>query len=194
MLISLFPNIQFLLVRPHPSLRILFASPSQRLPGILQSPFLDKIGGSSRVREEISAAFAEGRGVTAKVRWVSRNNETGRSRWIHCTPLLGISGKVGVWMVVIIDDEEQQLLQQQRRQRGGQYDPPTSSGRSWRQAPPVAASIGKSTPSRTVPVPSNAASSAGGSRNGPEDNRNGLGYATRNGYARSNSPSSLRIG
>jgi len=36
----------YLLVRPYPSLRILFASPSQRIPGILQSPFLNKIGGS----------------------------------------------------------------------------------------------------------------------------------------------------
>ncbi|TID26418.1 hypothetical protein E2P81_ATG00892 [Venturia nashicola] len=96
----------YLLVRPYPSLRILFSSPSLRVPGILQSPLLNRIGGSSRVRDELTAALAEGRGVTAKVRWLSsRSDEEGRARWIHCTPLLGGSGSVGVWMVVIVDDE-----------------------------------------------------------------------------------------
>jgi hypothetical protein len=37
----------YLLVRPYPSLRILFASPSLRVPGILQSPLMSKIGGKS---------------------------------------------------------------------------------------------------------------------------------------------------
>src|ERR1700743_3150398 len=64
-------SLQYLLVRPYPSLRILFASPALRTPGILQSPLLSRIGGSSRVRAELSDALAAGRGVTAKVRWVS---------------------------------------------------------------------------------------------------------------------------
>ncbi|KAI9779027.1 MAG: hypothetical protein M1816_003775 [Peltula sp. TS41687] len=109
---------QYLLVRPYPSLRILFASPSLRVPGILQSPFMNKIGGSARVREELSQALVEGRGVTAKVRWVSKSDEEGRNRWIHCTPLLGSNAQVGVWMVVIVDDEKE-------------------TNRRWRQAPPV---------------------------------------------------------
>ncbi|KAK5213431.1 hypothetical protein LTR72_000287 [Exophiala xenobiotica] len=96
----------YLLVRPYPSLRVLFASPSQRLPGILQSPFLNKIGGSNRVREELTAAFADGRGVTAKVRWLSRGDEQGKNKWIHCTPLVGHQGQVGVWMIVIVDEEQ----------------------------------------------------------------------------------------
>lgn len=96
---------QYLLVRPYPSLRILFTSPSLRVPGILQSPFMNRIGSSERVREELVSALAEGRGVTAKVRWVTRNNDEGRSRWIHCTPLLGNNGAVGVWMIVLVDDE-----------------------------------------------------------------------------------------
>ncbi len=99
-------HLKYLLVRPYPSLRILFASPSQRLPGILQSPFLNKIGGSNRVREELTAAFADGRGVTAKVRWLSRGDEQGKNKWIHCTPLLGHQGQVGVWMIVIVDEEQ----------------------------------------------------------------------------------------
>ena len=95
----------YLLVRPYPSLRVLFASPSLRVPGILQSPFMAKIGGSNRVREELTQALADGRGVTAKVRWVSKTDLEGRNRWIHCTPLLGSNGAIGVWMIVIVDDE-----------------------------------------------------------------------------------------
>lgn len=30
----------------------------------------------------------------------------GRPRWIHCTPLLGANGAVGVWIIVIVDDAE----------------------------------------------------------------------------------------
>ncbi|KAJ0356975.1 hypothetical protein COL154_010534 [Colletotrichum chrysophilum] len=95
----------YLLVRPYPSLRILFASPSLRVPGILQSNFMDKIGGSNRVRDGLHRAFAEGHGVTAKVRWMSKPPSEGRIRWIHCTPLLGSNSAVGVWMIVLVDDE-----------------------------------------------------------------------------------------
>ncbi|ETN36839.1 uncharacterized protein HMPREF1541_07826 [Cyphellophora europaea CBS 101466] len=94
----------YLLVRPYPSLRILFASPSQRVPGVLQSPFMSKIGGSNRVRDELTGALAEGRGVTAKVRWITKLDEEGRNKWIHCTPLVGSNGNIGVWMVVVVDD------------------------------------------------------------------------------------------
>lgn len=114
----------YLLVRPYPSLRILFASPSQRIPGILQSPFMNKIGGSNRVREELTAALADGRGVTAKVRWISKHDEEGRNKWIHCTPLLGLNGQIGVWMIIIVDDERHRM-----QHRGG------ANGRT---APPVA--------------------------------------------------------
>ena len=116
--------MQYLLIRPYPSFRILFASPTLRVPGILQAPFMDRIGGSSRVRDELSIALAEGRGVTAKVRWVSRADEDGRNRWIHCTPLLGSNGQIGVWMVVLVDDDQE-------------------LSRRWKQAPPVAPHRGK---------------------------------------------------
>lgn len=85
---------------------------------------MDKIGGSSRVRDELSAALAEGRGVTAKVRWVSKAAEDGRSRWIHCTPLLGSNGQIGVWMIVLVDSDN------------------SPGGRRWKQAPPVAPAQG----------------------------------------------------
>ncbi len=74
---------------------------------------MQKIGGSSRVREELTHALADGRGVTAKVRWISKADEDGRNRWIHCTPLLGSNGQIGVWMVVLVDDE----IKGQRRYR-----------------------------------------------------------------------------
>jgi hypothetical protein len=119
-------NRKYLLIRPYPSLRILFSSPALRVPGILQSPFMSRIGGSARVRDELTAALAEGRGVTAKVRWVSgrHGEEEGRVRWIHCTPLLGQNGTVGVWMVVLVDDEA------------------TAPMRRFRNAPPVSTDIG----------------------------------------------------
>jgi hypothetical protein len=66
--------------------------------------------------------------VTAKIRWLSRavadledSQEEGRPRWIHCTPLLGSSGSVGVWMVVLIDEDRH-----------------IAPSRRFRQAPPIA--------------------------------------------------------
>ena len=125
--------LQYLLIRPAPSLRILFTSPSLRVPGILQSPFLNRIGGSPRVRADLSAALGEGRGVTAKIRWLTKADEEGdgegRPRWIHCTPLLGHSGAVGVWMIVLVDEEGA---------RSGGMD---GQGRRFRQAPVVSSNI-----------------------------------------------------
>ncbi|KAI9724814.1 MAG: hypothetical protein M1812_000090 [Candelaria pacifica] len=119
----------YLLIRPYPSLRILFASPTLRVPGILQSPFMNKIGGSTRVRDDLTEALAEGRGVTAKVRWISKaDSEEGRNRWIHCTPLMGSNSQIGVWMVVIVDEE--------------------SPSKRWKLAPPVASNIGKGGPKK----------------------------------------------
>jgi hypothetical protein len=87
---------------------------------------MSRIGGSARVRDELTAALAEGRGVTAKVRWVSgrHGDEEGRVRWIHCTPLLGQNGAVGVWMIVVVDDEA------------------VAPNRKFRDAPPVSSDIG----------------------------------------------------
>ncbi|KAA8568384.1 hypothetical protein EYC84_007420 [Monilinia fructicola] len=178
----------YLLVRPYPSLRVLFASPTLRVPGILQSPFMAKIGGSNRVREELTQALADGRGVTAKVRWVTKDDLEGRPRWIHCTPLIGSNGAIGVWMVVIVDDE---TLQQNNKR--------------YRLAPAVDPRFG-----RSIPFTSKADSSAGSIRDfslinhGPNDNRAGAGHPPRtprsprsfegdDGSLRSGSPYTLRI-
>ncbi len=62
--------MQYLLLRPHPSLRIIFVSPALRIPGLLQSPFLSRIGGPAHVREGLTSAFANGEDITAKVTWL----------------------------------------------------------------------------------------------------------------------------
>ncbi|KAI5846107.1 hypothetical protein BZA05DRAFT_139370 [Tricharina praecox] len=94
----------YMLLRPYPSLRILFTSPSLRTPGIHQLHFLNKIGGSPRVRDEIHDALRTGNGVTAKVTWLTnRESAEGRERFVHCTPLLDGESKVGVWMVIVAD-------------------------------------------------------------------------------------------
>lgn len=176
--------MKYLLIRPYPSLRILFASPTLRVPGILQSPFMNKIGGSSRVRDELTSALAEGRGVTAKVRWVTRADEEGRSRWIHCTPLVGSNGLIGVWMVVLVDDDQ-------------------GLTRRWKQAPPVGPHRGKvygsSRDGREPPgLPDEYTigrnSNAGSSRAGPtpnhQQNHRDSGHS---GSLRSSSAISVRI-
>ncbi|KAL8917251.1 MAG: hypothetical protein Q9172_005926 [Xanthocarpia lactea] len=108
----------YLLVRPHPSLRILFASQELRIPGILQSPLMDQIGGSSRVRDDLYYALEAGQKVTAKVQWLSKSFDNGRPRWIHCTPLISASGLIGVWMVILVDDEEKPAVSPNKSQPG----------------------------------------------------------------------------
>ena len=134
--------------------------------------------------------MAEGRGVTAKVRWVSKTDPEGRSRWIHCTPLQGVNGQIGVWMVVIIDDEQESQI------------------RRWRQAPPVATSRSQ-TPARdrTGRLRSNSGEQAKQYsrrtpsvpvRNGAMNDVVNNGHYSREGSVlssnRSNSLTSLRIG
>ncbi|KAI0834197.1 hypothetical protein F5Y06DRAFT_307124 [Hypoxylon sp. FL0890] len=118
----------YLLVRPYPNLRVLFASPSMRFPGMLQSEFMSRIGGSRALREEITQAFTDSCPITAKVRWVTKRDSYGKARWIHSTPLFGSNGAVGVWMVILIDDDEEAVP---RRARG---------------APPVDSNIGRPRP------------------------------------------------
>ena len=75
-------------------------------------------------------ALAQGIGVTAKVSWLTRVSRPGtrsdtpiiddgasiatadldiiegKARWIHCTPLTGSDGKVGVIMIVMVDKQD----------------------------------------------------------------------------------------
>ncbi|KAI9775373.1 MAG: hypothetical protein M1835_005848 [Candelina submexicana] len=97
----------YLLVRPFPSLRITFVSPALRIPGLLQTKLLDKIGGPSHVRNGIYEAMSQGVSVTARITWLpcNSNTEEGKQRWISCTPLFGADDRAGVWMVVMVEDE-----------------------------------------------------------------------------------------
>ncbi|KAL8736302.1 MAG: hypothetical protein Q9166_000457 [cf. Caloplaca sp. 2 TL-2023] len=106
----------YLLVRPHPSLRILFASQDLRVPGILQSPLMDQIGGSPRVRDDLYHALEAGQKVTAKVQWLSKSSSDGRGRWIHCTPLISTNGLIGVWMVILVDDDDEPPISRNQSQ------------------------------------------------------------------------------
>ncbi len=140
----------YMLVRPYPSLRILFAAPSLRVPELVQSPIMDKIGGSMRVRDELIQGLAAGRGVTARIRWISRADEEGRRRWIHFTPLLRKDGQIGVWVVLLIDDEEAQT----NATDDANVDIQSENERA---IPPVASPIRlkkpDSSPQRVSPVP-----------------------------------------
>jgi hypothetical protein len=162
----------YLLVRPYPSLRILFASPSLRVPGVLQSPFMAKIGGSSRVREELTQALADGRGVTAKVRWVSKTDPEGRNRWIHCTPLIGSNGAIGVWMVIIVDDEN------------------SHAGKKYKMAPPVDPKFGRA----AAPPRDSGSLRDFAIGNGGQTREGSLRSYRESETGRSASPYSLRIG
>ena len=140
---------------------------------------MNKIGGSSRVRDELTTALAEGRGVTAKVHWVSKIDEDGRGRWIHCTPLIGSNGQIGVWMVIIIDDDQ-------------------DLSRRWKQAPPVGPHRGKiygrDERDRIGSSDEYASGSAGSIRNGYGPR---MYNGSRNGFSgsslRSSSPNSVRL-
>ena len=143
---------------------------------------MNKIGGSSRVQDELTAALAEGRGVTAKVRWVSKADEEGRNRWIHCTPLIGSNGQVGVWMVVLVDDDQ-------------------AISRRWKHAPPVATARGKDfgssreAQSRYSNSEEHGLGGYSGASSIRDDYRSRAHVDTRNGRAsaRSTSPNSVRI-
>lgn len=122
---------QYLLVRPYPSLRVTFTSPTLRIPGLLQTKLLDRIGGPKHLRDGVLDALENGNSITAKVPWLTNpstysNNrdssgEDGKPRWIHCTPLFGSDDKVGVWMVILVENEEVTgLLNRQSSTRSAQ--------------------------------------------------------------------------
>ena len=108
----------------------MFTSPSLRVPGLCQSKLEDHIGGPEHVRDSLIEALAQGIGVTAKVSWLTRVSRPstrlevpisddgasiatndmeiieGKARWIHCTPLTGSDGKVGVIMIIMVDKQD----------------------------------------------------------------------------------------
>lgn len=59
------------------------------------------ISGSAEVLEELRSALKVGRKVTALVDWLLSTESKDGKFWIHCTPLKGESGTVGVWVVIL---------------------------------------------------------------------------------------------
>ncbi|PBP17489.1 white collar, partial [Diplocarpon rosae] len=102
---------KYLLVRPYPSLQIIFVSPSLRIPGLLRTHLFTKLGGPTQTISALESAFRDGASVTAKVLWLPKNTYAGergrgpaevKPRYIRCTPLLGSDDRVGVWMVILV--------------------------------------------------------------------------------------------
>ena len=81
---------------------------------MLQTKFIDRIGGPDSVRDGLVDALSKGTSVTAKVSWLpspGSNDDKyvsgeSKQRWIHCTPMVGSDEKVGVWMIVIVEEED----------------------------------------------------------------------------------------
>ena len=67
---------------------------------------MSQIGGNPRVRDDLARALEAGRKVTAKVQWISKPAHNTRSKWIHCTPLLGVNSLIAVWMVILVNDDD----------------------------------------------------------------------------------------
>lgn len=112
----------YLLVRPAPSLRIVFVSPKlrQRLGNVSQHPFLSHLAASNNTLGGLKESFDAGVPVSAKVNFLleagkqrdgttaspgSKLEDAGHGRvcWISATPLVGGDDKVGVWMIVVVE-------------------------------------------------------------------------------------------
>ncbi|KIW67588.1 hypothetical protein PV04_06826 [Phialophora macrospora] len=112
----------YLLVRPAPSLRIIFVSPKlrQRLGNVIQHPFLSHLAASANTLSGLKESFGNGVPVSAKVNFLlesgkrrdgtatragSRLEDAGRGQvcWISATPLLGSDDKIGVWIIVVVE-------------------------------------------------------------------------------------------
>lgn len=114
---------QYLLIRPYPSLRIVFVSRAMRKYGRLQQrPFLAHVAVPQSTLTGLTESFESSTPVTAKIaltseggsrdgtvtgRWGRKSTDDpakyGRTCYISATPLLDGNNRVGVWMVVIAD-------------------------------------------------------------------------------------------
>ncbi|KIW99670.1 uncharacterized protein Z518_11083 [Rhinocladiella mackenziei CBS 650.93] len=112
----------YMLIRPAPSLRIVFVSPELRrhFGNIIQHPFLSHVAASIPTLAGLKESLGTGVPVSAKVSLMlnpgdrrdgtvthpgSRSEDPGASRvcWISATPLRGSDDKIGVWMVVVVE-------------------------------------------------------------------------------------------
>ena len=102
------------------------------------------------MRNDLARALEVGRKVTAKVQWLSKTPPKSRARWIHCTPLLGVSDAIGVWMVILVDDDveiekKRDELPVEARQESSTASNYTSAALPWDTEVKKAQSTGVST-------------------------------------------------
>jgi PAS domain S-box-containing protein len=118
----------YFLMRPSPSLKIIFASPALRKMGnLVQSAFLSHVTAPPATLKGLKESFEAGNPVTAKVMFSAQaskskdgrqfdrgqgkkdidekisSSKMGRTYWVSATPLLGGDDEIGVWMVVLVD-------------------------------------------------------------------------------------------
>ncbi len=111
----------FMLIRPAPSLRIIFVSPKLRKIGkVVQSPFLSHVAATATTLEGLKESFTTGTPVLAKINFLPQAGESrdgvktdsghrhedgghGRACWISATPLVGSDDRIGVWMIVVVE-------------------------------------------------------------------------------------------
>ena len=116
---------KYMLIRPAPSLRIIFVSSRLKSLGdVVQSPFLSHVAASSKTLSGLRESFESVVPVTAKIgfmpnRGKSRNGlstdqlgrngdaaeaaKSAKTCWLSATPLLDGDGQIGVWMMVIVE-------------------------------------------------------------------------------------------
>ncbi|KAH0843299.1 non-specific serine/threonine protein kinase [Fonsecaea pedrosoi] len=113
----------YILVRPAPSLRIVFVSSvlRRRVGNIIQHPFLSHVAAPTNTLKGLKESFSVGVPVSAKINLLleagnqphgtatrsgGRLQDAGQGRvcWISATPLLGGDDKVGVWMIVVVEN------------------------------------------------------------------------------------------
>lgn len=115
----------YLLMRPSPSMKIIFTSPGlKKMGNLVQSPFMSHVTAPLKTLKGMKESFVSGNPVTAKVLFSAEPSQpsdgkaiergqshdldeaparSGKACWISATPLLGADDQVGVWMVVFVD-------------------------------------------------------------------------------------------
>lgn len=143
----------FMLLRPAPSLRIVFVSPKLRRFGeVLQTPFLSHVAAPAATLAGLSESLQAGVPVTAKIHFASErgtnrngtelknggkheDGKHGRAIWISATPLLGADEQIGVWMCVVCEkskvgnfrSSQSRSVQQKMESLNAVQDSPQSS-------------------------------------------------------------------
>lgn len=153
---------KYMLIRPAPSLRIIFVSPKLRKLGdVHQHPFLSHVAAPSGTLTGLGESFKNGVPVSAKINFMQQHTEQrkgtkispyerhedgkyGQACWIAATPLLGSDDQVGVWMIVFVEKAQARPRTPRTRRadevnlQDEQTGKPTQAEQSTQAAHPVA--------------------------------------------------------